>query len=264
MVICKLLWQELLTMQVANITKELNSSDREKEVLELRLRQGLLQAGYVEGKISSVNAKSSRSIWKTNLICLALSKAKELNLEFCLLDTTWKIEGTGPCIKDILGKKLFDRAFKSLRHLGLFYLHQLLNKKGELLILWHQLKYLRKQSSRGRKADWFKKSKNAVLINRVTREVRPEFKAVLPNLLSPILPEHQITLDNRKKEWVVWENQVQDKEVRRVVFKGKARVLTEHWILEEKIIDLTQLIYPYSGCNQNQLNQARQSMCAKG
>src|SRR5260364_33696 len=168
MINCKLLWQELLTMQIANITKELNSSGRGKEVLELRLKQGLLQAGCVEGKISSADAKSSKSIWKTNLICLALSKAKELNLEFRLPDTSWEIEGTGPRIKDILGKKLFDRAFKSLRHLGLFYLHQLLNKKGELLILWYQLKYLRKQSSRGRKADWFKKIENAVLINRVT------------------------------------------------------------------------------------------------
>ncbi|CAG8842996.1 33579_t:CDS:1, partial [Gigaspora margarita] len=40
----KLLWQELLTTQLANITKELNSSGHEKEALKLRLRQGLLQA----------------------------------------------------------------------------------------------------------------------------------------------------------------------------------------------------------------------------
>src|SRR5260364_347787 len=68
MVNCKLLWQELLITQLANITKELNLSDHEKEVLELRLRQGLLQAACVEKKISSMNTKCSRNIWKTNLI----------------------------------------------------------------------------------------------------------------------------------------------------------------------------------------------------
>ncbi|CAG8812549.1 7792_t:CDS:1, partial [Gigaspora margarita] len=48
MVNCKLLWQELLTTQLASITKKLNSLDRGKEVLELRLKQGLLQASCVE------------------------------------------------------------------------------------------------------------------------------------------------------------------------------------------------------------------------
>ncbi|CAG8836969.1 23323_t:CDS:1, partial [Gigaspora margarita] len=48
MVNCKLLWQELLTTQLASIIKELNSSGRGKEVLKLKLRQGLLQAGCVE------------------------------------------------------------------------------------------------------------------------------------------------------------------------------------------------------------------------
>ncbi|CAG8762109.1 17008_t:CDS:1, partial [Gigaspora margarita] len=52
MVNCKLLWQELLITQLANITKKLNLSGCEKEVLELRLRQGLLQAGCVKKKIS--------------------------------------------------------------------------------------------------------------------------------------------------------------------------------------------------------------------
>ncbi|CAG8662226.1 3641_t:CDS:2 [Gigaspora margarita] len=43
---------EELNETVANITKELNASGYEKEVLELRLRQGLLQVGCIEKKIS--------------------------------------------------------------------------------------------------------------------------------------------------------------------------------------------------------------------
>src|SRR5260364_188328 len=55
MVNCKLLWQKLLTSQLANITKKLNLSDHGKKVLELRLRQDLLQASCIKRKILSMD-----------------------------------------------------------------------------------------------------------------------------------------------------------------------------------------------------------------
>ncbi|CAG8757236.1 22385_t:CDS:2, partial [Gigaspora rosea] len=55
----------------------------------------------------------------------------------------------------------------------------------------------------------------------------------------------------------------EEREIRRVLLKGKVCVLTEHWILEKEISDLIQLAYSCSGYNQNQLNQARQTICAR-
>ncbi|CAG8655959.1 19880_t:CDS:2, partial [Gigaspora rosea] len=172
---------------------------------------------------------------KKNLMCLTLSKAKNFGINFHLQDNFWDIKETGPQIRDILKLEIFQKAASGLKNLGLLYIHQLLDKEGKRLLLWHQLKYLRKQS-----------------------KIKPNFRAIYPNFLSPVLSKVKISEDNKRKEWVIAEETVNRRDVRQIIAKEKTKILTEYWAFEEETEGLVQSIHPCTGCDQNQLIKADQ------
>ncbi|CAG8629460.1 13631_t:CDS:2, partial [Gigaspora rosea] len=177
--------------------------------------------------LAKKDANLSRKLWKKNLICLTLSKAEDFGINFRSQDNFWDIKGTGPRIRDILEPEIFQKAAPGLKNLGLLYIHQLLDKEAKHLLLWCQLKYLRKQFSRGRKAKWF--------------------RTTYPNHLSPVPSKSKISEDNRRKEWVIAEETKNSREVRQIIAKGKTRILIEHWVFEEETEGLIQAIHPCTG-----------------
>ncbi|RIB25534.1 hypothetical protein C2G38_2165602 [Gigaspora rosea] len=155
-------------------------------------------------------------------MCLTLSKAKNFGINFHLQDNFWDIKETGPQIRDILKLEIFQKAASGLKNLGLLYIHQLLDKEGKRLLLWHQL------------------------------------KAIYPNFLSPVLSKVKISEDNKRKEWVIAEETVNRRDVRQIIAKEKTKILTEYWAFEEETEGLVQSIHPCTGCDQNQLIKADQ------
>ncbi|CAG8696602.1 671_t:CDS:2 [Gigaspora rosea] len=118
-----------------------------KEILEIRLKQGFLQAGLTEIILAKKDADLSRKFWD--------------------------IKGT--------------------------------DKEGKRLLLWRQLKYLRKLSSRDQKAKWFRSIEQLILLNMTTQEIKSNLRATYPNFLLPVLSKVEISEDNRRKEWVIAE-----------------------------------------------------------
>ena len=59
---------------------------------------------------------------------------------------------------------------------GLIYLNQLLDTNRKRLIIWQQLKNYQNQSSREKKAEWFKIIELKILEKLENREIKRHFK----------------------------------------------------------------------------------------
>jgi len=100
------------------------------------------------------------------------------------------------------------------------------------MILWQQLKLLRKESSKGRQASWFKIIEEMMLENRSNRQLKPEY--MIPNENKKALQASldSCSRDNRKREWIVLKS-LKGKEatsltIRKVVTYTPKKVLTEY------------------------------------
>ena len=103
-------------------------------------------------------------------------KAKDLQIFFKLNNNK---DMPKPVIRDkiaeILGKDLTQQAVAALRRLNIMSVRQLINKSGDKMIIWQQLKTLRSETNRGRIAKWFKKVEEILLENAETRQIKTHF-----------------------------------------------------------------------------------------
>src|SRR5260363_206261 len=85
------------------------------------------------------------------------------------------------------------------------------------------------KSNRGKVLQWFKDIEATIIANSITREVKQEFQVSEGNELAPVIKRKKITLDGRKKEWVLMKGKENEIDIRRVVEKKERKVLVEKW-----------------------------------
>ncbi|CAG8854208.1 39665_t:CDS:2, partial [Gigaspora margarita] len=157
-------------------------------------------------------------IWKNNLNCQIIYKAKELNLTIRYEPDFWKIHGTGPRFHEVLEPKLFIKAHRSLQSL-------VISEEGTKLITWKQIKFIREKSCKGKAATWFSLIEKKYLTNPSNREISEGLSMHNPNNMSIIPNKADIKEDNRIKDWVLVEEKENSMTIRRVVKKRKREVL---------------------------------------
>ena len=226
---CRALADELFQKQVISLYKRLNSTGTEALATELRLRQGFNDARIVNvmsdlGKIDNI-----KKIWKCNLACLVLLKAEELKFHFNFSSELWQIEQGGTPLNEVLGKVFNRKTADALKRLNLFTTAQLISADGSELITWSQLKLCKKQSRRGRKPRWFIALENCLIGDRRNRKLVPEYVISDYNSLALSIALPAVSLDKRKKELVLVENKDNDKKIFKIIQKGKAKILGEHY-----------------------------------
>jgi len=77
--------------------------------------------------------------------------------------------GYGTKIRELVNAQLWKKGAVKVNEAGLIYLNQLLDTKEEKLITWQQLKSYQDQSSKRKKAEWFKAIESKMLSNPKSR-----------------------------------------------------------------------------------------------
>src|ERR1043165_4970243 len=119
-------------------------------------------------------------------------KAKDMQILFKFNNIINKNEQEKVKIAEILKDHFTVKTALTLGRLKVFFLEQLINETGDKMITWQQLKLLRRNSSKGKVAKWFK-----------TKEKEPSFNTQDSNkdALKIILPK--LIEDGRRKDWVL-------------------------------------------------------------
>ncbi|CAG8824701.1 20847_t:CDS:1, partial [Gigaspora rosea] len=119
------------------------------------------------------------------------------------------------------------------------------------LITWSQLKLCKKQSRRGRKPRWFIALENCLIGDRSNRKLIPEYVISDYNSLALSIALPAVSLDKRKKELVLVENKDDDRKIFKIIQKGKAKILGEHYC-NTPLADPNQFeIKKCKGCSGN-------------
>ena len=119
-------------------------------------------------------------------------------------DSIWQVKGFGATLKDILEPHIYSRHRRNLKELGVFFLAQLVNKEGNKLITWQQLKLLRNKSCKGKKANWFREIEQIVLKTIHGREIKNKH-CLASNCLALKIKLPGISKDKRKKEQFLFQ-----------------------------------------------------------
>ena len=233
---CKFLWQELLTQQITDLHRRLNCSDRDSQLAEIRIKQGLLKANIIDSDWHFEADPFLNSIWRNNTTCLTLYKAKSFNMCIRPVSEQWHFQGTGPQIREVIDASLFIKSSKSISDLGIIYRNQLLDKEGKRLLTWQQLKAAKGKIKAGKKAKWFSSIEEAILQDPKDREIKEMYQTSGPNILAPLMPLVPISSDKRKKEWILIDKENDELETRKIVRKCNHKVLTERWSTKDNNI----------------------------
>ena len=162
--------------QVSSLLARLNRQDNLGQLTKLRITQGCQRAGLTEDIWKLKEMPRDEICWRNNLACLTILKARELSINIRIESDLWLTFGYGTRIQELLEARLWKRSGTKISEAGLIYLNQLLDTKGERLITWQQLKNYQNQSSREKKAEWFKVIELKVLKGPENREIKSQFK----------------------------------------------------------------------------------------
>ena len=173
---CRTLRQELTMKQVSGLLARLNRQDSLGQLMKLRITQGCQRAGLVEDIWKTKEISTIEACLKNNLACLTILKAQKLKINIRTESELWTMFGYGIKIQEILDAHLWKKGAARINEAGLIYLNRLLDTREEKLITWQQLKNYRGQSSKGKKAEWFKAIEAKVLSSSESREVQRQFR----------------------------------------------------------------------------------------
>ena len=174
------------------------------ETSRIRLRQGQLDLRCPDSILETPAIQSKHCIYERNLSLNILNKAKEFRMAIDpnIYTREWSLKGETKDeirTRKILTTRRDTGSLEPMIKVGIWFTSQLLDKKGEDMITWKQLKSLRSLSRKGRKGTWFRELEAELIENRQTREVREEFKnGNRKNKLKSLLV--RITKDQRRKE----------------------------------------------------------------
>ena len=121
---------------------------------------------------------------------------KEEKIGIKPVEPIWSVKGTGTKIVDLLTAVQIKVAEIQMDRLGLFFVNQLLNKEGDKMLTWKQLKYLRGKTRAGKKAKWYQALEEKILQEASSREVRSEY-ALLEGNLYAMIRKKDILLQDR-------------------------------------------------------------------
>ncbi|CAG8820620.1 8429_t:CDS:2, partial [Gigaspora margarita] len=155
--------------------------------------------------------------------------AEELKFYFNFSSELWQIEQGRTPLNVVLGKVFNQKTADALKRLNLFTMVQLISADESELIIWSQLKLCKKQFRRGRKPRWFIALENCLIGDRRNRKLVSEYVISGYNSLALSIVLLAVSLDKRKKELVLVENKDNDRKIFKIVRKGKAKILGEHY-----------------------------------
>ena len=120
------------------------------------------------------------------------------------------------------------KSISEVSRLNIWHINQLLNSEREYMITWRQLKVLRGKRYVGKKARWFSVFENEVIENMHTRRIKEEFKGEKGFLIEQ--KGHKITIDKRRKEWIMFETDYeQGLEIGHIIKKSRRTAEVEAW-----------------------------------
>jgi ribonuclease HI len=229
----------------------LNNIGEVKDITEIRIRQGQLITRCTSSIWNEKLDEEEVKLLKNNLACLIIQDNLNLDLEITTNQEKWVVKASGTPVKSLLKKKTFVKAAKALQDLSIIVLEQILDIEGSSLITWQQLKVSRKRTKKGRKAAWYREIEEKVLVDQKRREVKPEFKTSMKNLLGVQDLLEKISTDKRKQEWIVFKESKNYKaKIGRIKKKKKNSVLIEHWENKENE-EKQEVIKRCEGCTSN-------------
>ncbi|CAG8635759.1 35137_t:CDS:2 [Gigaspora margarita] len=141
----------------------------------------MYKARIVNDRWLPIELSKLKYIWKNNLTCLTILKAKSLHLEISNIILDWGRKENARAL-NLVFKELFDiRIANGLEKLNLFYLNQLTDSKNQYLLSWPEIKIRLGGKTRGKKPKWF------------------------TNQFGSSISLLEISNDKRKKEWALFE-----------------------------------------------------------
>ena len=199
----------------------------------MRLKQYQLNTNSAECILTSRN-----STWKSsncrNLGAKVLQLAKKLGFTISKNEDTesWNIIESDKrkdlLIENILAKANRGKSISKVSRLNIWHINQLLNSGREYMITWRQFKVLRGKRHVGKKARWFSVLENEVIENMHTRRIKEEFKGEKGFLIEQ--KRHEITIDKRRKEWIMFEtDHEQGLEIGHIIKKSRRTAEVEAW-----------------------------------
>src|SRR6185295_1238123 len=237
--------------QVGGLLLRLNRQDSLGQLTKLRITQGCQRAGLTRDIWKLEEVLANNVCWKNNLVCLIVIKAKRLGISIRTENNLWRVFGYGTRIQELLEIHLWKRSGIEISETGLVYLNQILDIKGERLITWQQFKNYKGQSSKGKKAEWFKEIELKVLEGPLSREVKEHFRTKKHNTQAMKIEWKQLSKNRRKKEWII--QGAQDcRQLRKIVKKKKKKILLEYWQMRSKENELATEISKCEGCTEEE------------
>src|SRR5205085_12023996 len=144
---------------------------------------------------------------KFNLVYRIICEARKIGFSFQESSAYEdNIEIAGTSILSLLGKKEIAR-YRESNHLNIFILEQLISREGNILLTWQQVRDIRGLQSKDRKPNWFKIIEEKVLLNNNVRKIKEMYRVIAPNQNALIYTKQRISLDKRKKEWIISEKE---------------------------------------------------------
>src|SRR6185436_9489459 len=177
--------------------------------------------------------KASAKLWKNNLACLTMLRAKDSQLAFSFNYENSVYDDKSTRIHEILETKFTPLVAHRLKELGVFFIYQLVDKEGDKMITWRQLNLMKRGNAKGRPANWFKRLETEMIEEPSCRIIKPEFKVAAPNRWRIKAQLDKLSDDARRKDWVIINKPVQEEEdivVGRIVSRTLKVLQIEHWI----------------------------------
>ena len=99
---CNSLWNQLIIKQITSLHTRLNAGGTEELVTRIRINQGLLLIGATENDWHNNPPKLCNKIWKNNLACYTMLKAKEIQITLSFGNPNLCLNRKGIRILDVL------------------------------------------------------------------------------------------------------------------------------------------------------------------
>jgi hypothetical protein len=240
--------------QVSGLLSRLNRQDSLGQLTKLRITQGCQRAGLTEDVWKLEEISANKVWWKNNLACLTIIKARDLGINIRTESNLWRTFGYGTKIRELVETQLWKRSGVEINEAGIIYLNQLLDVKGEKLITWQQFKNFCGQSSRGKKAEWFKEIESKVLEEPTDRRIKGHLKTNRHNTQAMKTVWGAMSKDKRRKEWIIYGTQ-ENRQLGKIIKKKKKKVLLEHWQMQSKENEIATEISRCNGCTKEEGQQ---------
>ena len=138
----KLLANAVLAKQTTALFKRLNSTGTIENITKIRIRQGILEKGIVHNVWRDPSPEANPN-YKGNIALNTIEQCKKVDIFFGTEEKGWSILGSGATIASILDPLQRKKSMKQQASLGLYFVNQLLDIKGENLLTWQQVKALK-------------------------------------------------------------------------------------------------------------------------